>query len=58
MQDRAFHTFANDMIKLSVDKTKLTSLLARTRAFILQILISMFGFEPREVTGSCRETDP
>ena len=46
------------MIKLSVDKTKLTSLLARTRAFILQILISMFGFEPREVTGSCRETDP
>ena len=35
MQDRGFNSFASNMIKLSVNETKWSSLLARTRALIL-----------------------
>ena len=34
MKDRSFNSFASHMIKLSVNKTKWSSLLARTRALI------------------------
>ena len=37
MQDRGFNSFASNMIKLSVNKTKWSILLARTRALILFI---------------------
>ena len=39
MQDRGFNSFASNMIKLSVNETKWSSLLARTRALILYISI-------------------
>ena len=39
MQDRGFNTFASNMIKLSVNETKWSSLPARTRALILYISI-------------------
>ena len=39
MQDRGYSIFASNVIKLSVNETKWSSLLARTRAFILCISI-------------------
>ena len=39
MEDGGFNSFATNMIKLSVSETKWSSLLARTGAFILYILI-------------------
>ena len=39
MQDRGLNSFASNMIKLLVNETKWSSLLARTRAFILYISI-------------------
>ena len=38
-QDRGFNSFASNMIKLSVNETKWSSLLGRTRALILYISI-------------------
>ena len=35
IQDRCFNSFTENIIRLSVKKTKLTGLLARTRALIL-----------------------
>ena len=52
MQDRSFHSFASNMIKLSVNETKWSSLLARTRALILNISIWIFDFEARKVIGT------
>ena len=40
------------MIKLSVNETKWSSLLARTRALILNISIWIFDFEARKVIGT------
>ena len=42
------------MIKLSVNKTKCGSLLARTRALILFISISIFDFGPEKLLGLSR----
>ena len=39
------------MIKLYVNETKWSSLLARTRALILYILIWMFDFGPEKLPG-------
>ena len=39
MQDSGFNSFASNMIKLSVNETKWSSLLATTRALILYISI-------------------
>ena len=41
MQDRGFNSFAANMIKLSVNETKWSSLLARTCDLILYIKIIM-----------------
>ena len=42
------------MIKLSVNETKCSSLLARTRALILFISIGIFDFGPETLTGVSR----
>ena len=42
------------MIKLSVNETKWSSLLARTHAFILYISISVFDFGPEKLPGLSR----
>ena len=42
------------MIKLSVNETKWSSLLARTHAFILYISISIFDFGPEKLPGLSR----
>ena len=42
------------MIKLSVNETKCSSLLARTRALTLFISISIFDFGPEKLTGLSR----
>ena len=47
MQGRGFNSFASNMTKLSVNETEWSSLLARTRALILYILISKFDFGPK-----------
>ena len=39
MQDRGFNGFASNMIKLSVNETKWSSLVVRTLALILYISI-------------------
>ena len=39
MQNRVFNSFASNMIKLLVNETKWSSLLARTRTPFLHILI-------------------
>ena len=54
MQDRGFNSFAFNMIKLSVNETKWSSLLARTRALILCILIWKFDFGPEKLPGLSR----
>ena len=55
MQDRGFNSFASNMIKLSVNETKWSSLLVRTRALILYISIWIFDFGPEKLPG-LRET--
>ena len=40
MQERGFNSFASKKIKLAVNETKLSTLLARTRALVLYISIS------------------
>ena len=42
------------MIKLSVNETKCSSLLARTRALILFISVSIFDFGPEKLPGLSR----
>ena len=54
MQDRGFSSFASNMIKLSVNETKWSSLLARTRALILYISIWNFDFGPETLRGLSR----
>ena len=54
MQDRGFNSFASNMIKLSVNETKWSSLLARTSALILYISIRKFDFEPEKLPGLSR----
>ena len=48
MQDRGFNSFASNMIKLSVNETKWSSLPARTRALILYISIWIFDVGPEK----------
>ena len=54
MKDRSFNSFASHMIKLSVNETKWSSLLARTRALIPFIWISIFDFGPEKLSGLYR----
>ena len=54
MQDRGFNSFASNMIKLSVNETKWSSLLARTCALILYISIWKFDFGPEKLPGLSR----
>ena len=49
MQDRGFNSFASNMIKLSVNETKWSSLLARTYALILYISIWIFDVGPEKL---------
>ena len=54
MQDRGFNSFASYMIKLSVNETKWSSLLARSLALIFYISIWIFNFGPEELPGLSR----
>ena len=54
MQDRGFNGFASNIIKRQVNETKLSCLLARTRALILYISISIFDFGPEKLPGISR----
>ena len=54
MQDRGFNSFASNVIKLSANETKWSSLLARTRALILYISIWMCVFGPEKLPGLSR----
>ena len=54
MQDGGFHSFASNMIKLSVNEKKWSNFLARTRALILYISILIFDFGPEKLPGLSR----
>ena len=54
MQDRDFSSFASNMMKLSVNETKWSSLLARNRVLILYISIWIFDFGPEKLPGLSR----
>ena len=54
MQGKGFNSFASNMIKLSVNETKWSCLLARTRALIPYISIWKFDFGPETVPGLSR----
>ena len=54
MQGRGFSSFASNMIKLSVNETEWSSLLARTRALILYISIWKFDYGPETLSGLSR----
>ena len=54
IKDRGFNSFASNTIKLSVNETKWSSLLARTRALILYISIWIFDFGPAKLPGLSR----
>ena len=60
MQDKGFNSFISNMTNLSVNETKRSSLLARTRALILYI--SNFDlnvcFRARKVTGTFEKRAP
>ena len=49
VQNRGFNRFENNVIKLSVDKTKWTGLLARNGAFILYSVSGKVAPEVQEV---------
>ena len=53
-KDRGFTSFASKMIKPSVNETKLSSLLARTRVLILYISIWKFDIGPEKLPGLSR----
>ena len=54
MQGSGFNSFSSSMIKLSVNETQWSSLLARTRALILYISIWKFDFGPEKLPGLSR----
>ena len=54
MQGRSFNSFASNMIKLSVNETKWSSLLARAHALIPYISIWKFDVGPETVPGLSR----
>ena len=54
MQEGGFNSFASNRIKLSVNETEWSSLLARTRARILYISIWKFDFGPERLPGLSR----
>ena len=54
IKDRGFNSFASNVIKLSVNETKWSCLLARTRALILYISIWIFDFGPVKLPGLWR----
>ena len=54
MQGRGFNSFVSNMIKLSDNETKWSSLLASTRAFIPYISIGIFDFGPEKLPGLSR----
>ena len=49
MKDRSFNSFSSYMIKLLVNETKWSILLARTHALILLISIWIFNFGPEKL---------
>ena len=53
-RDQFLESVASNMIQLSVSETKWSSLLARTRALILYISISIFDFGPEKLPGLSR----
>ena len=53
-KDRGFNSFASNMIKLSVNETKWSSLLAWTRGLILYISIWILDFGPEKLPGLSR----
>ena len=53
IKDRGFNSFTSNMIKLSVNETKWSSLLARTRA-LFYISIWIFDFGPEKLPGLSR----
>ena len=53
-KDRGFNSFASNMIKLSVNETKWSSLLAWTRGLILYISIWILDFGPEKSPGLSR----
>ena len=55
MQDKGFNSFISNMTNLSVNETKWSSLLARTRALILYISIWMCVFGPEKLPGLSRK---
>ena len=59
MEDRGFNSFASNMIKLSVNETKWSSFLARTRTLIIFISIwILFWFQALKVTGTFEKQAP
>ena len=54
MQEGGFNSFASNRIKLSVNETEWSSLLARTRARILYISIWKFDIGPERLPGLSR----
>ena len=53
----SFNSFENDIMKLSVNETKLAGLWDTNCATIQQVLISKFAFQPEKLPGF-RETGP
>ena len=53
-----FNSFASNMIKQSVNETKWSSLLARTRAFILYISIPSIWLRARKLAGPFEKRAP
>ena len=51
MQERVFDSFASNIIKLAVNETKWSTLLARTSALVLYISIWIFDFGPEKLLG-------
>ena len=58
IKDRGFNSFVSNMIKLSVNETKWSSLLPRTRALILYISFWIFDFEPEKLPRLSRNGPP
>ena len=58
MQDRSFNSFASNMIKLSVNETKWSILLARTGALIFFYFDLNIWFRARKVIGTLEKRAP
>ena len=54
IKEWGFNSFASNMIKLSVNESKWSSLTPRTHALILYISIWIFDFKPEKLPGRSR----